>query len=66
MNVKEIHGMTLFVNPCIFGHNYVVKLLFDHWDSKNIDLNGRDIDGLTPLMRLINLNVKDTHGLTPF
>ena len=33
--------------PCINGNEDVVKILLDHSDSKNIDLNGKDSDGNT-------------------
>ena len=32
---------------CINGHKQVVKLLFDHLDSKTIDLNAKGIHGKT-------------------
>ena len=37
--------MTPLVKLCIDGQNYVVKLLLDHLESKNIDLNGKDTCG---------------------
>ena len=36
---------------CINGHKQVVKLLFDHSDSKTIDLNAKDIHGKTQFMK---------------
>ena len=45
LNAIDIHGLTPLVKLCIYGHNYVVKLLLDHSESRNIDLNSRDIGG---------------------
>ena len=36
---------------CINGHKQVVKLLFDHSDSKTIDLNNKDIHEKTQFMQ---------------
>ena len=33
-NAKDRLGLTLFLKVCINGHKEVVKLLFDHSDSK--------------------------------
>ena len=41
--------MTPLVKLCIYGQNYVVKLLLDYLESKNIDLNGKDTCGSTQI-----------------
>ena len=38
--MMEIFMDDSFSELCIDGHNYVVKLLFDHSESKSIDFNG--------------------------
>ena len=44
-DTKDIHGRTPLMKTCIYGHNYVIKLLIIQEATKNIDFNGKDTCG---------------------
>ena len=48
-NTKDAFGYTPFLTACRLGKMEVVKLLFDHSKSKNIDVNAHDNLGTTGL-----------------
>jgi len=49
LNVRDEHGMTVFIRACRYGHKYIVKLLLDFSD-RNIDLNARNSEEMTGFM----------------
>ena len=51
-NAKESLGWTPCMKACINGHKEIVKFLFDHSDSKTINLNAKDIHGRTPFFKI--------------